>query len=98
MEKSRKRLTLNERVIIETLLTQNRSKSYIAIQLNRNRSSITREINTWVKKPTDYLHKSLKLLSSLLLLSVTDQEPVTVLVPLVAVNTLLAPKVKLYPL
>ena len=53
MEKSRKRLTLNERVIIETLLTQNRSKSYIAIQLNRNRSSITREINTWVKKPTD---------------------------------------------
>jgi IS30 family transposase len=30
MEKSRKRLTLNERVIIETLLNENKSKSYIA--------------------------------------------------------------------
>lgn len=53
MEKSRKRLTLNERVIIETLLGEKRSKSYIATQLNRSRSSITREINNWVKKPSD---------------------------------------------
>ena len=29
MEKSRKRLTLNERIIIETLLNENKSKSYI---------------------------------------------------------------------
>ena len=45
MEKSRKRLTLKERIIIETLLKENKPKIYIAIQLNRNRSSITREIN-----------------------------------------------------
>lgn len=53
MEKSHKRLTLNERVIIQTLLGENRSKSYIAAQLNRSRSSITREINKWVRKPSD---------------------------------------------
>lgn len=53
MEKSRKRLTLNERIVIETLLHENKSKSYIANQLNRSRSSITREINNWVKKPSD---------------------------------------------
>lgn len=53
MTKSRKRLTLNERVIIQTLLGENRTKSYIAKQLNRSRSSITREVNTWIKKPSD---------------------------------------------
>jgi IS30 family transposase len=53
MEKSRKRLTLNERVIIETLLNENKSKSYIASILNRSRSTITREINNWIAKPTD---------------------------------------------
>ena len=53
MEKSRKRLTLKERIIIETLLKENKPKIYIAIQLNRNRSSITREINNWIKKPSD---------------------------------------------
>jgi len=53
MEKLRRRLTLNERIIIQTLLGENRTKSYIANQLNRNRSTITREVNTWVRKPTD---------------------------------------------
>ncbi len=53
MEKSRKRLTLNERVVIQTLLSENKSKSYIATQLNRSRSSITREVNNWVRKPSD---------------------------------------------
>jgi IS30 family transposase len=53
MEKSRKRLTLNERVIIEKLLNENKSKSYIASILNRSRSTITREINNWIAKPTD---------------------------------------------
>lgn len=53
MEKLRRRLTLNERIIIQTLLGENRSKSYIAIQLKRNRSTITREVNNWVKKPSD---------------------------------------------
>ena len=53
MEKSRKRLTLKERIIIETLLSQNKSKSDIAKLLNRNRSTITREVNNWIKKPSD---------------------------------------------
>lgn len=42
------RLTLSERVIIETLLKENRSKSYIAEQLGRSRSTISREINRWL--------------------------------------------------
>lgn len=53
MEKLRRRLTLNERIIIQTLLGENRSKSYIANQLNRNRSTITREVNNWIRKPSD---------------------------------------------
>jgi transposase, IS30 family len=53
MEKLRRRLTLKERIIIETLLNENKSKSYIANQLNRNRSTITREVNNWIKKPSD---------------------------------------------
>lgn len=53
MEKLRRRLTLNERIVIETLLKENKNKSYIAKHLNRNRSTITREVNTWVKKPSD---------------------------------------------
>ena len=53
MEKLRRRLNLNERIVIETLLNENRSKSYIAIQLKRNRSTITREVNNWIKKPSD---------------------------------------------
>ena len=53
MQKSRKRLTLEERIIIQTLLGENKSKSYIATQLNRSRSSITREVNNWIRKPSD---------------------------------------------
>ena len=53
MEKLRRRLTLNERIVIETLLKENKTKSYIAKHLNRNRSTITREVNNWVRKPTD---------------------------------------------
>ena len=53
MEKLRRRLTLNERIIIQTLLSENKSKSYIAIQLNRNRSTITREVNNWIRNPSD---------------------------------------------
>lgn len=53
MEKSRKRLTLKERIVIETLLKENKTKTYIANQLQRNRSSISREINNWIKKPSD---------------------------------------------
>ncbi len=39
------RLTLKERVVIETLLQENKSKADIAKRLNRSRSTITREMN-----------------------------------------------------
>ena len=58
MEKLRRRLTLNERIIIETLLNENKTKSYIAKYLNRNRSTITREVNNWIRKPTDKYNAS----------------------------------------
>ena len=45
--KKYKRLTLSERVIIETLLKEKRTKSYISKKLNRSRSTISREINKW---------------------------------------------------
>ncbi len=41
------RLTLSERVIIETLLKEKRSKSYIARKLGRSRSTIGNEVNRW---------------------------------------------------
>jgi IS30 family transposase len=47
------RLTLSERVVIQTLLSQNKNLTYIANQLDRNVSSISREVKKWVKKPTD---------------------------------------------
>ena len=51
--KNYKRLSLEERIKIETLLKEERTKSYIAVQLNRSRSTISREINNWVKRPGD---------------------------------------------
>jgi IS30 family transposase len=45
--KKHSRLTLKERVVIETLLQENKTKSYISIKLNRARSTITREVNIW---------------------------------------------------
>jgi len=45
--KKYKRLTLKERVVIEILLQENKSKTYIAKTLNRSRSTITREVNKW---------------------------------------------------
>jgi len=48
MEKKKyTRLTLSERVIIETLLKEKRSKSYIAKKLGRSRSAIGNEVNKW---------------------------------------------------
>jgi len=44
MEKSRSRLRFDERVVIQTLLAEGKSISYIAEQLGRNRSSIFREV------------------------------------------------------
>lgn len=54
MKKTHKKLSREERIIIETLLSENRTKSYIAIKLNRSRSTISREVNLWVGKPTDH--------------------------------------------
>ena len=54
MEKTQyKRLSLKERIIIETLLKEKKRKTFIAKQLNRSRSAISREINKWVRNPED---------------------------------------------
>ena len=53
MKAKRNRLTLAERVVIQTLLQEKKSISYIAKQLSRDRSSIHREVKKWVRKPTD---------------------------------------------
>lgn len=46
--KKYKRLSLKERVIIQTLLEEGKPKSFIALKLHRSRSTVTREINKWV--------------------------------------------------
>lgn len=51
--KKYQRLCFAERVIIETLLKQEKTYSYIAKQINRNRSTVSRELATWIKKPGD---------------------------------------------
>lgn len=54
MEKKKyKRLSLRERIIIETLLKENQNKTYIAKRLNRTRSTISREVNKWIQKQSD---------------------------------------------
>lgn len=57
--KKYKRLNYEERVIIETLLGESKSKAFIAKKLNRSRSTITREINKWVKNPGDIYNAKL---------------------------------------
>ncbi len=51
--KKYKRLNFKERVIIQTLIEENKSKAFIAKKLKRSRSTITREINKWVIDPDD---------------------------------------------
>lgn len=52
MEKKKyRRLTFQERVVIETLLSQGKTKSAIAKKLNRDRSTIGREIGKWSSNP-----------------------------------------------
>jgi len=48
-----KRLSFEERVIIETLLKEKKTKSYIADSLSRARSTVTREVNKWIEKASD---------------------------------------------
>lgn len=48
------RLTLQERVIIQALWGQpNYTKTRIALQLGRHKSTVTREINRWIQKQHD---------------------------------------------
>ena len=53
MKKKFVRITLKERIQIETFLTEKRPKIFIANYLKRSRSTISREINNWVRNPTD---------------------------------------------
>ncbi|WP_298782739.1 IS30 family transposase [uncultured Polaribacter sp.] len=53
IRKKNRRLTHKERVQIETLLCEKKSKSYIAKVLKRARSTISREVNKWVQNKTD---------------------------------------------
>lgn len=53
MEGKYTRLRLEERVVIQTLLTENRSIAYIAGRLDRSRSSINNEVKKWVVNPKD---------------------------------------------
>ena len=55
MEKKKyRRLTYQERIIIETLLNQGKTKADIAKKLKRARSTIGREVNKWGNKPDSY--------------------------------------------
>jgi transposase, IS30 family len=49
ISKRNSRLTHKERIQIEKLLNENKSKAYIAKTLNRSRSTITREVNKWIQ-------------------------------------------------
>lgn len=51
--KKHRRLSLKERVIIQTLLKEGKSKSYIANKLDRSRSTIGREVNKFVTQPDE---------------------------------------------
>src|SRR5690606_12709244 len=48
-----------ERVIIETLLAEKKSKRHIASKLNRSPSTISKEVNLWVKVDTNVYKASL---------------------------------------
>ncbi|PQB03276.1 hypothetical protein BST83_18385 [Polaribacter filamentus] len=51
--KKHRRLTLKERVQIQTLLKEKKMKTYIAKTLGRALSTISREINKWVLDNND---------------------------------------------
>jgi len=51
--KKHRRLSYQERIIIQTLLEENKTKSFIANKLGRTRSTISREVNRWVTKPIE---------------------------------------------
>jgi len=51
--KKYKRLSYAERVRIETYLSLGKSISEIARLINRNKSTVSREVNVWVKNDVD---------------------------------------------
>ena len=51
--KNYRRLSLKERVIIEALLQEDKTRTYIAKRLKRSRSTVFRELKKWVQSPTD---------------------------------------------
>ncbi|MBD3584049.1 helix-turn-helix domain-containing protein, partial [Flavobacterium selenitireducens] len=53
MKRTFNHLSHKERIVIETLLAEKKSVSYIARQLGRNRSTIGREVKQWVVNPKD---------------------------------------------
>ena len=53
MNSKYKRLQIEERIVIQTLLTEKRSIDYIAERLGRNRSTIRNEVKKWVVNPKD---------------------------------------------
>ncbi len=53
LRKKNTRLTLKERVQIETLLNENKTQAHIAKTLKRSPSTISREINKWILSKTD---------------------------------------------
>ena len=53
-KKKYRRLTYQERIIIETLLNQGKKKADIAKKFKRTRSTISREVNKWGDKPGSY--------------------------------------------
>lgn len=53
MSSKHRRLSLKERIQIETLLNEKKSKAYIAKILGRSRSTISREINKWIDDPKE---------------------------------------------
>lgn len=53
MKRTFSHLSLKERIVIETLLAEKKTISYIARQLQSNRSTIGREVKQWVVNPKD---------------------------------------------
>lgn len=51
--KKYERLSLKDRVIIQTLLEKGKSRTFIAEKLKRSRSTITRELKKWIVEPSD---------------------------------------------
>ena len=56
-----KRMSFEERIVIQTLLKEKRSKSYIAKKLSRTKSNKTKKIDKWIQKLTEFYNAKLPL-------------------------------------